>query len=190
VHAGLRRDDRVITNLLVSSKTGLASSLDVAPQLGRACQTDLCRQNRILTHLGSVADLNEVVKLGAAVDPGISDRCPVNGRVGPDLDIVFNHNAACLANLVIRSIAYRCEAESVAADDGAVLYRYPVTDLTELANHDTCMQNHIISNADTRVEYDMRMKSGASTEFAPAGNDHVGTDAGTWLNPSILRYDR
>ena len=43
-----------------------------------------------------VPDVHQVVDLGAAPDPCLSQRSPVDGGVGSDLDTVFDHKAPLL----------------------------------------------------------------------------------------------
>ena len=54
-----------------------------------------------------VADLHEVVDLGAGADPRLAHRGAVDGGVGADLDVVLDHHRADLRHLDVRPSASR-----------------------------------------------------------------------------------
>ena len=62
-----------------------------------------------------VADLHEVVDLGALADDRVARRAAIDRRVGADLDVVLNDDAAHLRHLQMPARAER-EAETVLAD--------------------------------------------------------------------------
>ena len=62
-----------------------------------------------------VADLHEVVDLGALADHRVAAGAPVDGGVGADLDVVLDDDAADLRHLEM-ALAPHGEAEAVLAD--------------------------------------------------------------------------
>ena len=62
-----------------------------------------------------VADLDEIVDLGALADHGVADGAAVDGRVGADLDIILDDDPADLRHLAWPSAPMH-EAEAVLAD--------------------------------------------------------------------------
>ena len=48
-----------------------------------------------------VANLHQIVDLGALADHGIADCATVNGRAGADFDLILNDDAPDLRNLAV-----------------------------------------------------------------------------------------
>ena len=65
-----------------------------------------------------MCDLNQVVQLDAPTDDSGLHHGAVDGGIGADLHLVFEHHVAQLRDLAVGAI-FRCEPEAVRADDGA-----------------------------------------------------------------------
>ena len=69
-----------------------------------------------------VADVHEVVDFCAAADSGFVEGAAVDGGVGADLDIVFNHQTSDLRELLVASgLLVAHVAEAFAAEHGSCL---------------------------------------------------------------------
>ncbi len=98
--AGLRGDDHAVADVCCGRRSGLSGEDDVAAHMGRSGEADLRAEQRVLTDGRAVADLDEVVDLGASADAGLADRGAVDGGVGLDLDVVLEDGGAGLEDLV------------------------------------------------------------------------------------------
>ncbi len=74
-----------------------------------------------------VGDLHEIVDLGVFADDRVGHGAAVDGRVGADLDIVLDDDAADLRN-ALRAGRAGGEAETVLADPGAGMDDHPVAE--------------------------------------------------------------
>src|SRR5919108_6452633 len=154
----------------------MAGDADLTSKRGRvfdgatAGDTHLCRKQHVSPHCNAVRNLNEVVDLRTGANPGLADGRPVNGRIRADLHVVFDRDVADLRNFVMRSVGSSCEAETVAADDGAVLDDYTMPDPNPLANRYARVDHAIITNVRPASDRHVRL------------NDRARSDARTLLN--------
>ena len=58
-------------------------------------------QDHVFANVAVVADVNQVVDLDPAADARLAQRPAVDGRVGADLHVVFDHQRALLRELRI-----------------------------------------------------------------------------------------
>src|SRR5208337_1809430 len=73
--------------------------------------------------LDVVADVHEVVDLGAAADAGFVESAAVDGGVGADFHIVFDRQASNLRELLVTSgLGIADVAEARTAEDSASLH--------------------------------------------------------------------
>ena len=88
--ARLRGERDPVADAEVSSDAGLARNRHVRPDLRGTGDAHLCHDDRMIADVHVVGDLHEVVDLRALADDRRSERGPVDGRVGPDLDVVLD----------------------------------------------------------------------------------------------------
>src|ERR1700722_13230901 len=94
-----------------------------------AGQSDLAAKHGVFADFAGVADLDEVIDFGPAADARLADRGAVHNALGLNLNIVFDHCGAGLADFVPASIS---------------LARKPVA---VTSNHDSVLQENSISDA-------------------------------------------
>jgi hypothetical protein len=58
------------------------------------------QQNHVLADIAVVGDVNQVVDLRSPADSRLFERTAVDGGVGADLHVVFNHQRPCCGNCV------------------------------------------------------------------------------------------
>ena len=92
-------------------------------------------------------DLHEVVDFRARAHSRLSDRGAIDGCVGADLDIVFDHDVGVLGNLEMRSVGLFREAEAIAAEDGAVLHDDTVAQDDAFADRDLRIDEAVLADA-------------------------------------------
>ncbi len=68
-----------------------------------------------------MADLDEIVDLGAASDARFFEAGAVDGRIGADFDIVFDDDDAELFEFLVLAFGVCRIAKTAGADDGAWL---------------------------------------------------------------------
>src|SRR5439155_26353272 len=99
-----RSDDRAAPHEHVAGHAGLTGENNGIFQFAAAGDSRLGRQQGIAANLHAVGDLNAITDLGAAPDARLTNGRPVVGRVRPDFNVVFDHDAADLRNLLMRSV--------------------------------------------------------------------------------------
>ena len=87
-----------------------------------ARDTHLRGEKRTAPDAHAVRDLDEIVDLRPRADPGFADRRTIDRRIGADLHVVLDDDIADLRDLVVAAVGVAGEAETVAADDRAVLH--------------------------------------------------------------------
>lgn len=108
-----------------------------------------------------MADLNQVVDLGARANAGFADGGAVYGGVGLDFDVVFEDRGAGLQNLVPGGAAefgsrIAGKAEAVAADDGAILQNNVVAELALLPDDGVGVREKVAADVRVGVNDDVR----------------------------------
>src|SRR5919201_2096195 len=124
--AGLRADQRAVTDAHVVGHTDLSGQDDAASQPRAAGDADLRDQDRVLADLHVVTELHEIVDLGPAADDRIAECRAVDRAVRTDLDVVLDDDAARLRNLAMPR-AVEGEAKPVGADDRAGMHQHALS---------------------------------------------------------------
>ena len=93
-----------------------------------------------------MSDLHLVVQLDAVADERVLDGAAVDRRVGADLDIVAEADAAEMGNLHV-AVGVGREAEAVTADDGTCLENATRADRDVTADRDTRLQPAVVAEA-------------------------------------------
>src|SRR5216117_624917 len=96
-------------------------------------------------------DLDQVIQLRSAADYCLTHGCAVNGRIGPDLDVVLNDDPAGLDDLVIAAVIHRHEPEAVTTDNCPVLSDNSISQAAVLAHNDVGVKNNAVAQHDVRV---------------------------------------
>ena len=89
---------------------------------------------RVLADRDRVADLHQVVELGAAPDARLAERRAVDRGERADLDVVLDHHDPHLRELVVAALGVAREAEAVGPDHGAVLHHHAAAEPAALAH--------------------------------------------------------
>src|SRR5207245_5682989 len=98
----------------------LGSENDVFFDYDTARKTGLRGNHHVFSDLAVVADVDQVVDLGAAPDAGDFQGSAVDGRVGADLDVIGDFEAAGLREFhVVSGCRIAHITEAVAAEHGA-----------------------------------------------------------------------
>ena len=122
----------------------------------------------VAAHRDAVRDLHQVVDLRAGANPRLADRRPIDRRIGADLHVVFDHDAADLRNLVVGAVGAPREPEPVAPDDRAVLQDDAVADDDALADRDTRVHDAVVADDRAGADRDVRVDDRAGADAAPA----------------------
>ena len=102
----------------MADDAGVAAHDDEVAKLRRAGNARLRDDDAVAPDDGVVADLNEVVDLRAFADDRIVEGAAIDGRVGADLDVVADDDAAHLRHLQMPLGAHR-KPEAVLPDADA-----------------------------------------------------------------------
>ena len=105
--------DRAFPDAQVAGHTRLTAHHDVVFYDRAAGNPDLRGQQHPLPDRHAVGDLHQVVDLRAGADARLADGGPIDRRVGPDLDVVFDDDVRLLRDLEMTAIGLRRVAEAV-----------------------------------------------------------------------------
>jgi hypothetical protein len=126
-HAGLAGRRGPVADDHAVADADLSCECHALPDLRRSGDSDLSADDRVLPHGHVVTDLHQIVDLRPAPDPGFRQRRPVDAGIGPDVNVVFEHDDPDLRNTaVLPPVPY--VAESVGAHDRAGQQAAPGTD--------------------------------------------------------------
>jgi hypothetical protein len=121
---------------------------------------------------------------------GISNRSPINGRIGSDFYVVFYDDSPGLAYFVKTSILCGRKAKSVASDDHAVLKNNPISNYTPLTNDHMGMNHRVIAYGNARIKHDVGIDGDAGTDPAPFADYSISADADIGSGGYILGNGR
>src|SRR5437899_5501249 len=147
---GSRTDGQMI------SQADTATHRDVVADDDGTRNTRKPGYNAIAADANIVGDLHQIVDLGALSDDGVGHRAAIDGRVGADLDVVLDDDAADLRH-ALRSLGAGHEAEAVLADPCAAM-------------DDDAVADQSILDAGARTDV------AVAADLAGAANDGVGRD--------------
>ena len=125
-----------------------------------------------------MCDLDEVVDLGAGADPRLANGGAVDSHVGPDLDIVFDHEPADLWNFPVSAIGHARKAEAVASEHGTVLDDDPVADRDTLTDRDVTVDQAVCTDRGAASDRGMGVDDGARPDVNAIGDGDECTDRG------------
>ena len=177
-NAALGRGYGAVADGAVAGNTDLAGEDDGFADGCGSGESDLSAEEGIRAYGRAVAYLNEIVDLGPGVDAGFADGGAVDAGIGLNFDGVLEDCGAGLEDLVPGAVGLAGEAESISADDGAVLKDDVVAELAVLADYSVGVGEEIISGSDVGVDDDVRQKDGVVAEGDVVGDDDVGADVG------------
>ena len=148
------------------------ASVTRSPMRRAARDAHLAGQHAVARRSRPMADLHQVVDLGAAPDARLVQRGAVDRGQRADLDVVLDHHDADLRDLLVAALRVLREAEAVAADHGAVLHDHAVAQAAALAHLHARVQHAVLARPRRRRR---ATTCGCSTVRAPTrtpGPDH------------------
>ena len=95
-----------------------------------------------------VSDLDQIVDLGALADHGIAGRAAIDRRVGADLDVVLDDDAARLRDFLMALRTWQI-AEAVLADTSAGMDDHAIPD-QRMQHRGAGADRAVASDADIR----------------------------------------
>lgn len=99
-----------------------------------------------------MADVHLTVDLGSFPDDSVAKRAPVDGHVGPDVDVVLDYHPANVWNPLV-SAGLLNKAEPLTANDRAALNKDPITDPDLVEDCDAGLDSNV--GADDHVLADV-----------------------------------
>ena len=105
----------------------------------------------VLADDAGVADLDEIIDLGAAFDARLADRRAVYGSERLNLDVILDHGDPALHDFVMLPIRRLSESKTVATHDHSVLQRHAVTYAAEFAHHGMGMRQEVVADLRARI---------------------------------------
>ena len=150
----------------MADQPGLAPDRDVVLELRAARDPDLRHHDAVPADHHVVADLDQVVDLGAVADPRAVGGGAVHGGVGSDLDVVADDHVPDLRHLVVATVVER-EAEPVAPDHDPRMEDATVPDLATVADRDVGIHQHLRAHRRVGAEIAAGHQHGALADPGP-----------------------
>lgn len=178
---GLWANSRAVAYLYMVDDTYLPGQSHVSADAGAAGDARLRRNHGIFADRDIVSDLHQVVDFRAASDNRLTQGRPVDGRVRPNLDVVFNFNNPDLGNFN-PEVAFSSITKSVATHHDTGMKDHPVTDPAALPDDNIGMKHAIFSNLAACGQNDSRVQRSSIANFCPVANKNVGKDSNSLPN--------
>src|SRR5687767_3997852 len=142
------RDGHAVADRQVPHDPDAAPDHAVAPDRDAARDARAARDHRVRADHHVVADLDLVVELDPVADDGVVERPAVDGRVGPDLDVVADAHAAHLGDLHPAARLAR-HAETVGADHDSRVQDAARADRAAVVDGHARMQARALAHRDS-----------------------------------------
>src|SRR6202035_1870783 len=150
-HAGAGADHGAIADGDVVGNAGLSGHHHIIPDFDTARYADLRDNDAVSPDLAVVSDLHQIVDLGALADDGVAAGAAVDGRIGADLHIVLNDDAAGLRDFLM-ALRARQIAKTVLADTGARVDDDAIAD-QRMLDRRAGADRAIAADADARADH-------------------------------------
>src|SRR5215207_3706991 len=119
-----------------------------------------------------MGDLHEIVELDAFLDDGVVDGAPVDRRVGANLDVVTDYDAADLRNL-LPGATIRRKTEAVGADHGTRMQDATRTDSHAIEQRNSRADSSASAYRNVRAQHGARADHGFLADNTVAADEHV-----------------
>src|SRR5271166_84826 len=114
----------------------------------------------MLTNMGAVADLHQIVDLGAAGNAGFADAGAIDAGIGLDFYIVLDDDRHRLRDLVPVAEIIFSEPEAVGANDHAILQQHIISQAAVLADDGVSVGQEIVPDLYPRIKHHVRQQHG------------------------------
>src|SRR5580693_7835986 len=112
----------------------------------------------MLSDVGAMAHLHQIVDLRAPGNMGFADAGAVDTRVGLDFYVIFDDDGHRLRDLMpVTKIIFR-EAEAVRADDHAILQQHIISQSAVLADYGVSVSQEVVANLNAAIDDHMRQQ--------------------------------
>src|SRR5215207_6276421 len=159
----------------------LASDYDEVLQRRRTRDADLRDDYAVAPDDHVMTDLDEVIDLGPLADDPVAARAAIDGRVGADLDVVLDDDAADLGHLPVPARAHG-EAETVLLDADARMQDHAVPD-ERVQETDAGADRAATTDAYVRADHRLWADDRAGSYFGTGADHGAGVDRDVVLQP-------
>src|SRR6185369_14571350 len=159
----------VVADFNMAGDRGLTAYSHVISDSDATGNAGLCGNSRILANTAVMSNLDKIVELHTSANVRNIECRTIDGRVGSDFYIIFNHDNPDLRDLEV-FLAIGDITESVAADDRTVVDNYPVSQPASLSYADIRVQNNIIADSSIVVNDDIRVNDRAISYNRPCAD--------------------
>ena len=167
--------DHPITDNDTIAHTNLAGENDPVPDLGSAGDPNLSREGAAAANGHAVADLHQVVDLGAGPNPGFTDGRTVNGAAAAQLNLILQHNPTGLWHLP-PTLGGRDKTEPFRADNSIGIDHATTTQTGARIKDGIGMQLTAIPHNDPVVNHDSGMQHTVRADATACTDAHPGAD--------------
>ena len=164
------------------SQTHLPTENDKITQLAAPGHPHLPDNDTVPPDPGIVADLNQVIDLGALPNHSIPERSAVDGRACADFNIVLNDDPSELRNLLV-SQGTRSKTETRLSDLRAGKNRYAVADV-RMRQRNMASDVAITPDRYSRAYHGVGANPCPAPNISPCAYDRTGRHAGVPRNSS------
>ena len=119
-----------------------------------------------------------VIGVFATSDPRIAEQRAIDGAVGPNFDVVLEHHAANVRDVLPAALLVERIAEAVRAEDDSGLEDDAIADPDPLAHDHLRMQRAVAADADVGVEGDTRVEDRTRPDATACADRAVRTHGG------------
>ena len=170
----------------MAAEADLASEGDIVADAGAAGDADLGAEDAVLANGHIVADLDEVVDFGAALNPSAAETGAVHSGVGADLDIIIDLHSAGLRDFLLFSVA-ELVSESIRPDHDSAVEDDAVADTAALADCDLRVKVAVFAERGLLPDKTLGFNHTVGSNFCSRFDDHMGADGASLADLRIWR---
>ncbi len=180
-NAGLRANNRAVTDFDMVHHANLSRQSYILPQSCAARDARLCGNNRKLSDSHVMSNLHEVVDLGTPPDDGLTQRGSINGTVRANFNVVFDDDDTRLGYFDSFAPTPRI-TEPVAANNNSSVQDHAVAQATPFAHHHVRVKHTVsadlrcFTNVDARENHRILTDLRARTDKSVGENCHAVAD--------------
>ena len=137
----------------------------------------------------AVTDLDQIVDLGAAADPGFTDGRTVDGAAAAHFNTVFEHNKTGLGHLA-PAVGSRHKPEALGSNNSIGMHHTAVTDSAAGMENGVGMELAALTDLHIPVDHNTRMNHGPRTDSGVIADANPWADADTGSELHAVGDDR
>src|ERR1700676_3013683 len=130
----------------------------------------------MLSNMRAMADLHQIVDLGASRNVGLADAGAIDAGIGLDFHVVFDDDRHRLRDLVPVAEIVFGESETIPTNDHPILQQNIISQTALLADDRMSVSHEVLADFNVTVDNHVRQQNGVLPDFDIFANYHIWPD--------------